>query len=116
MVAKIREVTEKHNIVLILDEVQAGFARSGKMFAFEHASIEPDVVVMSKAVGGGLPLAVLGIKRKFDAWQPAGHTGTFRGNQLAMGTGLVVLETIKEQNLAQNAQERGEFLQAELKN
>ena len=76
MVAKIREVTEKHNIVLILDEVQAGFARSGKMFAFEHAGIEPDVVVMSKAVGGSLPLAVLGIKRKFDAWQPAGHTGT----------------------------------------
>ncbi|MFP6819880.1 diaminobutyrate--2-oxoglutarate transaminase family protein, partial [Acinetobacter sp.] len=55
---KIREVTERHNIVLILDEVQAGFARSGKMFAFEHAGIEPDVVVMSKAVGGSLPLAV----------------------------------------------------------
>jgi diaminobutyrate-2-oxoglutarate transaminase len=57
---------------------------------------------------------VLGIKRKFDAWQPAGHTGTFRGNQLAMGTGLR-LKTIKEQNLAQNAQERGDFLQAEFK-
>ena len=97
---KIREVTEKHNIVLILDE---------------HAGIEPDVVVMSKAVGGSLPLAVLGIKRKFDAWQPAGHTGTFRGNQLAMGTGLATINTIKEQNLAQNAQERGDFLQAELK-
>ncbi|MGE8685102.1 MAG: diaminobutyrate--2-oxoglutarate transaminase [Acinetobacter sp.] len=112
---KIREVTEKHNIVLILDEVQAGFGRSGKMFAFEHAGIEPDVVVMSKAVGGSLPLAVLGIKRKFDAWQPAGHTGTFRGNQLAMGTGLATIKTIKEQNLAQNAQERGDFLQAEMK-
>ena len=108
-------MTEKHNIVLILDEVQAGFARSGKMFAFEHAGIEPDVVVMSKAVGGSLPLAVLGIKRKFDAWQPAGHTGTFRGNQLAMGTGLMVLKTISEQNLAQNAQERGDFLQSEFK-
>ncbi|MBU3847698.1 MAG: diaminobutyrate--2-oxoglutarate transaminase [Candidatus Acinetobacter avistercoris] len=112
---KIREVTEKHNIVLILDEVQAGFARSGKMFAFEHAGIEPDVVVMSKAVGGSLPLAVLGIKRKFDAWQPAGHTGTFRGNQLAMGTGLATIQTIKDENLAQNATERGDFLQAELK-
>lgn len=112
---KIREVTEKHGIVLILDEVQAGFARSGKMFAFEHAGIEPDVVVMSKAVGGSLPLAVLGIKRKFDAWQPAGHTGTFRGNQMAMGTGIATLKTIKEQNLAKNAQERGDFLQAELK-
>lgn len=112
---KIREVTEKHNIVLILDEVQAGFARSGKMFAFEHAGIEPDVVVMSKAVGGSLPLAVLAIKRKFDAWQPAGHTGTFRGNQLAMGTGLATLTTIKNENLAQNAQQQGDFLQAELK-
>ena len=70
---------------------------------------------MSKAVGGSLPLAVLGIKRKFDAWQPAGHTGTFRGNQLAMGTGLATIQTIKEQNLAQNAQERGDFLQAEIK-
>lgn len=112
---KIREITEKHDIVLILDEVQAGFARSGKMFAFEHAGIEPDIVVMSKAVGGSLPLAVLGIKRKFDVWQPAGHTGTFRGNQLAMGTGLATLKTIKEENLAQNAQERGDFLQAEIK-
>ena len=112
---KIREVTAKHDIVLILDEVQAGFARSGKMFAFEHAGIEPDVVVMSKAVGGSLPLAVLGIKRKFDAWQPAGHTGTFRGNQLAMGTGIATLKTIKEENLAKNAQERGDFLQAKIK-
>lgn len=111
---KIREVTEKHNIVLILDEVQAGFARSGQMFAFEDAGIEPDVVVMSKAVGGSLPLAVLAIKRKFDAWQPAGHTGTFRGNQLAMGTGLATLTTIKNDNLAQNAQERGDWLQSQI--
>ena len=55
MASKVREVTARHDIVLILDEVQAGFARSGKMFAFEHAEIVPDVVVMSKAVGGGLP-------------------------------------------------------------
>ncbi|MBF7690445.1 diaminobutyrate--2-oxoglutarate transaminase [Acinetobacter pollinis] len=112
---KIREVTEKHGIVLILDEVQAGFSRSGKMFAFEHAGIEPDIIVMSKAVGGSLPLAVLGIKRKFDAWSPGAHTGTFRGNQLAMGTGLASLQVIKEQNLAQNAQERGDYIQAEIK-
>ncbi|PJG82033.1 diaminobutyrate--2-oxoglutarate transaminase [Caviibacterium pharyngocola] len=112
---KIREVTQKQGIVLILDEVQAGFCRSGKMFAFEHAGIEPDIVVMSKAVGGSLPLAVLAIKKEFDAWQPAGHTGTFRGNQLAMATGYVSLKIMREQNLASNAQERGDFLQAELK-
>lgn len=112
---KIREVTKKHGIVLILDEVQAGFCRSGKMFAFEYAGIEPDVVVMSKAVGGSLPLAVLAIRKEFDAWQPAGHTGTFRGNQLAMATGYASLKIMREQSLAQNALERGDFLQSELK-
>lgn len=112
---KIREVTAKHGILMIVDEVQAGFCRSGKMFAFQHAEIEPDVVVMSKAVGAGLPLAVLAIKKEFDAWQPAGHTGTFRGNQLAMAAGYASLEVMKSQNLAQNAQTQGDFIQAELK-
>ena len=112
---KIREVTAKHGIVLILDEVQAGFARSGKMFAFEYADIEPDIVVMSKAVGGSLPLSVLAINKKFDAWQPAGHTGTFRGNQLAMATGYASLQVIKNNNLAKNAEQMGDFLQLELK-
>lgn len=65
---RIRKVTQEHGILLIIDEVQAGFARTGKFFAFEHAGIEPDIIVMSKAVGGGLPLAVLGIKKQFDAW------------------------------------------------
>ena len=113
---KIREVTEKHNIVLILDEVQSRFGRSGTMFAFEQSGIEPDVVVMSKAVGGSLPLAVLAIKRKFDAWQPAGHTGTFRGNQMAMGTGLATINTIRDEKLAENAKQRGEWLKTELEN
>ena len=111
---KIREVTEKHGILMIADEVQAGFCRSGKMFAFQHADIEPDIVVMSKAVGGSLPLAVLAIKKKFDAWQPAGHTGTFRGNQLAMATGYALLRIMREQDLAGNAQARGDFIRSEL--
>lgn len=111
---KIREVTEKHGILMIADEVQAGFCRSGKMFAFQHAGIEPDIVVMSKAVGGSLPLAVLAIKKKFDAWQPAGHTGTFRGNQLAMAAGYASLRIMREQDLAGNAQARGDFVRSEL--
>lgn len=112
---KIREVTARHDIVLILDEVQAGFARSGKMFAFEHSDIVPDVVVMSKAVGGGLPLCVLAMHKKFDAWSPAGHTGTFRGNQLAMAAGYNVLEEISKNNLTENSRIQGEFLREELR-
>ena len=111
---KIREVTQKHGILMIVDEVQAGFCRSGKMFAFEHAGILPDIVVMSKAIGGSLPLAVLAIKKQFDAWQPAGHTGTFRGSQLSMAACFTALKIMREENLAQNAKERGEYLMAAL--
>ena len=111
---RIRKVTQEHGILLILDEVQAGFARTGKFFAFEHAGIEPDIIVMSKAVGGGLPLAVLGIKKQFDAWSPGHHTGTFRGNQLAMATGLATLKVLTEQNIAAKVAEQGEWLKAQL--
>lgn len=94
--------------------MQAGFARTGKFFAFEHAGIEPDIIVMSKAVGGGLPLAVLGIKKEFDAWSPGHHTGTFRGNQLAMATGLTTLKILKENNVAAKVAEQGEWLKGQL--
>ena len=111
---RIREVTQQHGILLIIDEVQAGFGRTGKMFAFEHAGIEPDIIVMSKAVGGGLPLALLGIKRQFDAWQPGAHTGTFRGNQMAMATGLATLNALQQQDLPAQAERRGQWLKMQL--
>lgn len=111
---RIRKVTQEHGILLIIDEVQAGFSRTGKMFAFEHAGIEPDIIVMSKAVGGGLPLAVLGLKKKFDAWEPGHHTGTFRGNQLAMATGLTTLKYLKEKNVAGKVALQGEWLKGKL--
>ncbi|MFW0700011.1 diaminobutyrate--2-oxoglutarate transaminase [Pantoea sp. R13S299] len=111
---RIRKVTKEHGILLIIDEVQAGIARTGKFFAFEHAGIEPDIIVMSKAVGGGLPLAVLGIKKEFDAWSPGHHTGTFRGNQLAMATGLTTLKLLKNNNIADKVAAQGEWLKGKL--
>lgn len=104
---KIREVTQRHGILLIIDEVQAGFGRTGKRFAFQHAGIEPDIVVMSKAIGGGLPLALLAIRREFDQWQAGAHTGTFRGNQLAMATGLATLNYLSQPDALIQVQQRG---------
>ncbi|MFI6844219.1 diaminobutyrate--2-oxoglutarate transaminase [Kitasatospora sp. NBC_00085] len=80
----LRELTERHGILLILDEIQAGCGRSGRFFCFEHAGIVPDVVTLSKSLSGyGLPLSMVLFKRELDAWEPGEHTGTFRGNQLA---------------------------------
>ncbi|MGE9550230.1 diaminobutyrate--2-oxoglutarate transaminase [Erwinia amylovora] len=111
---RIRKVTKEHGIVLILDEVQAGFCRTGKQFAYEHAGIEPDIIVMSKAVGGSLPLAVLGIRKEMDVWSPGHHTGTFRGNQLAMATGLTTIKYLKDNKIADKVAAQGEWLKGKL--
>ncbi|PTM58274.1 2,4-diaminobutyrate 4-transaminase [Desmospora activa DSM 45169] len=76
-VQNIRLLTQERNIPLIIDEVQTGFGRTGKWFAFEHADITPDVLVLSKAIGGSLPLAVVVYDESLDAWSPGAHSGTF---------------------------------------
>jgi diaminobutyrate-2-oxoglutarate transaminase len=111
----LRKITREQGIPLILDEVQTGFGRTGKMFAFEHAGIIPDVVVLSKAIGGGLPMAVVAYHKDLDKWGPGAHAGTFRGNQLAMAAGSATIHFIKENNLAGNAAEMGQLFTAQLK-
>ena len=99
----LREITRRAGVALIVDEIQSGFGRTGKMFAFEHAGIEPDVVVLSKAIGGSLPLAVVVYHDDLDVWQPGAHAGTFRGNQLAMAAGTATLAYVREHGLAERA-------------
>lgn len=79
----IRKLCNEFNIVLIIDDIQTGNGRTGEFFSFEAAGIVPDIVCVSKSIGGGLPLSLLLIKPNLDIWNPAEHTGTFRGNQLA---------------------------------
>ncbi|SOD64141.1 diaminobutyrate aminotransferase apoenzyme [Streptomyces zhaozhouensis] len=82
--AGLRELTARHGVLLVLDEIQAGCGRTGTFFGFEDAGIVPDIVTVSKSIGGlGLPLALTLLRRDLDAWRPGEHTGTFRGNQLA---------------------------------
>ncbi|HVK95069.1 MAG TPA: diaminobutyrate--2-oxoglutarate transaminase [Noviherbaspirillum sp.] len=111
---EIRRITEEHGILLIIDEVQTGFGRTGKLFAFEHAGIVPDILVLSKAIGGSLPLSVLVYRKQFDQWKPGAHIGTFRGNQLAMAAGLASLKYIKSQQIPEQAAQRGRQLMQHL--
>ncbi len=111
---EIRRITEEHGILLIVDEVQTGFGRTGKLFAFEHAGIVPDILVLSKAIGGSLPLSVLVYRKQFDCWKPGAHIGTFRGNQLAMAAGLASLKYINSENIPEQASLRGRQLMQHL--
>ena len=110
----IRRITREAGVPLILDEVQCGIGRTGKLFAFEHAGITPDVLVLSKAIGGSLPLAVVVYHKDLDRWQPGAHAGTFRGNQMAMAAGAATLRLIREERLDQHAAAMGERLCAHL--
>ncbi|WP_285768062.1 aspartate aminotransferase family protein [Peribacillus sp. SI8-4] len=112
---EIRRITKEKGIPLIIDEVQSGIGRTGKMFAFEHAGIIPDVLVLSKAIGGSLPLSVVIYHKDLDVWNPGAHIGTFRGNQLAMAAGSASLKYMKQTNLIEHAAKMGEVLQDILK-
>ncbi|MEE1925814.1 aspartate aminotransferase family protein [Pseudomonas sp. 148P] len=111
----VRAITAKAGVALIVDEIQSGFARTGKMFAFEHAGIIPDVVVMSKAIGGSLPLAVVVYRQWLDSWAPGAHAGTFRGNQMAMAAGSAVIRYLKEHDICAHAATMGERLGGHLR-
>lgn len=107
---ELRRITKSLGILLIFDEIQCGVAKSGRHFAFEYADIQPDILVMSKAIGGGLPMSVLAFHKDIDSWKPGEHTGTFRGNQLAMVAGAKAMEIIQRDRLAEHALAMGERL------
>ena len=107
----LRKLCDTHGILLIADEVQTGFARTGKLFAMEHHSVKPDLITMAKSLAGGLPLsAVSGRAEVMDAPAPGGLGGTYAGNPLAVASALAVLEVIEEENLCERAAHLGKHL------
>ncbi|QUQ64550.1 diaminobutyrate--2-oxoglutarate transaminase [Kutzneria sp. CA-103260] len=93
----LRAVTERYGVLLIVDEIQAGCGRAGTFFCFEQAGIVPDIVTLSKSIGGiGLPLSLTLMRRELDVWEPGEHTGTFRGNQLAFVAATAACELWQE--------------------
>ncbi|AXI80510.1 diaminobutyrate--2-oxoglutarate transaminase family protein [Peterkaempfera bronchialis] len=100
---EMRRITAERSIPLIVDEVQTGVGRTGAMWAVQHSGIVPDAMVLSKAIGGSLPLAVVVYRDDYDGWLPGAHTGTFRGNTLAMAAGAATLRFVAAEGLAERA-------------
>ena len=112
----LRAICDEHGILLIADEVQAGFGRTGKMWAFEHAGIVPDVVCMAKAIANGLPLSALASSKALQVrWGRSAHGTTYGGNPVACAAGIAVLETIRAERLVENSAARGAELMAGLR-
>lgn len=103
----VRAICDKHDILLIVDDIQVGCARTGTFFSFERAGIVPDMVVMSKSIGGyGMPMALTLIKPELDIWKPAEHNGTFRGNQLSMVAAKAGLEVMLNEKVEKQVKDK----------
>ncbi|MFD7877270.1 diaminobutyrate--2-oxoglutarate transaminase family protein [Streptomyces sp. NPDC059766] len=107
---RMRQITADRSIPLIADEIQTGVGRTGAFWAVEHSGVTPDVMVLSKAIGGSLPLAVVVYRDDLDVWEPGAHAGTFRGNQLAMAAGTATLRHVREHRLSERAATLGSWM------
>ena len=107
----LRKICDENDVLLIIDEIQAGLGRTGKMFACEHWNVTPDIMTIAKAIGGvGLPLAACIYHERLDIWEPGSHVGTFRGHVSAMAAGLAAIKFMEEYKLLEHATKIGEFM------
>lgn len=112
-VSAVAEICREKGLLLILDEIQTGIGRTGKLFAYQHYGIEPDIFTLAKALAGGVPIGALLAKENVAAaFEPGDHGSTFGGNPLACSAGLAVMETIINENLAANAERTGNYLKS----
>ncbi len=108
---RLRALCDRHGILLIADEVQSGYGRTGKMFACEHSGVVPDIMTLAKSIASGLPLsAVVASSKLMDQWQTAAHGSTFGGNPVSCAAGIATLDVFKREHVLENATERGAVL------
>jgi 4-aminobutyrate aminotransferase len=113
--ARLRKILDKHDIIMIDDEVQSGIGRTGKWFAIEHFDVVPDAVCVAKAIGSGLPIGALISKSELMDWEGGSHASTFGGNPVACVAGVAVIDVIREERLLENAAKQGAHLLTRLK-
>jgi len=108
----LRAVCDEHGILLILDEVQSGFGRTGKLFCFEHSNVKPDIIVMAKGLGSGLPISgVAASEEIMNKWTPGTHGGTYGGGSaITAAAACATIDVLFNEGLVENAAERGEQL------
>ncbi len=104
------------DILMIIDDIQVGNGRTGNFFSFEESGITPDIITMSKSLGGGLPFAMLLMRGELDQWKPGEHTGTFRGNNLAFVAATEALTYWDDENLSESVKYKSDIVREELKN
>jgi len=112
---RLRKLLDKHNILMIDDEIQSGIGRTGKWFAMEHFNVIPDAVCVAKAIGSGLPIGALISKDELMDWEGGSHATTFGGNPVACAAGLAVIDVIRQERLLENATKLGAHLLTRLK-
>ncbi|HXN86475.1 MAG TPA: acetylornithine transaminase [Candidatus Binataceae bacterium] len=113
---RLRDLCDRANLLLILDEVQVGMGRTGKFFSYEHAGIKPDIVTLAKALGGGLPIGAMIAKPEIaSAFTPGSHGTTFGGNPVACAAALAVLDALDKEHVMENATEIGTYMLKRLK-
>ena len=110
----LRQLTKEHNLLLIVDEVQAGFGRTGKLFAYQNYGIEPDIMSLGKGIGGGVPLAALLCRDEVACFVPGDQGGTYNGNALMTAVGISVIEQLLAPEFLQSVVTKGALLQSEL--
>lgn len=111
----LREICDEKGLLLIFDEVQVGMGRTGKLFAYEHDGVEPDMLTLAKSLAGGVPIGALLIKKGIaDSFKPGDHASTFGGNPLATAAGVAALTAILEEGMLENCQKMGDYFLSQL--
>jgi acetylornithine/N-succinyldiaminopimelate aminotransferase len=111
----LREICDENRLLLIFDEVQVGMGRTGKLFAYEHEGVEPDMLTLAKSLAGGVPIGALLIKQEIsDGFKPGDHASTFGGNPLASAAGVAALTAILEEGMLENCRKMGDYFFSEL--
>ena len=109
----LRELCDRHGILLVADEVQTGMGRTGKMFAMEHFGVEPDIVTVAKGIASGMPLGAMIAKKRLMTWPPGAHASTFGGNPVSCAAALATIRLL-ENELVENAARVGKHMMARL--